>query len=338
MTPAGNPERPARRRSPVLAAGAALLLACCGLAATGATGASAAPAPVSQPVNAPSHRGVEPRAANLCTADAAASGRRVRGALPRAEVHRRLDAQAERHRTARGLPGKGPIGAPGDDSRVKVDLHPAQGTAFKEFDGSDGACATQSVSRDVEVTEGSTTIYTPTLYPAGGSCVELVTVYTQGRATVSAWDWCRSVTFEAAVPIDDAFLGTYTDGSTAAYTGRVVRTDAGTGTWTAALYNHTTGTWDELFTQSGQTQGRTDGWDIYELYSTTDPSGTAYSCHAMAGLTFESHDISVRVDGGWAAASEQNSDTHYDQPDSAFHCPDRTYQMVSEYDHWKAVG
>ncbi|AJE84573.1 hypothetical protein SLNWT_4197 [Streptomyces albus] len=314
-----------RTTAGVLGAGAALLLAC-GL---GVPAATALPAP--------ERTAPQSAAANPCTSAAADSGRQVAGALPRAEVHRQLDAQAERHRAARELPGKGPVGAPGDGSRLKVDIHPAQGTAFKEAAGRDGACATHTVSREVDVTEGSTTIYTPTLYPAGGSCIELVTVYTQGRATVSAWDWCKSVNFEASVPIDDAFLAAYTDGSSA-YTGRVVRTDAGSNTWTASLYNHTTGAWDEVFTQSGQTQGRNDGWDIYELYSTTDASNVAYSCHAMAGLTFESSNISVRTDGQWAAASPDNSDTHYDQPDSAFYCPGRSYSMVNQYDHWKAVG
>ncbi|MEK8174068.1 hypothetical protein NKH77_49255 [Streptomyces sp. M19] len=160
-----------------------------------------------------------------------------------------------------------------DGHRIKADIHPAQGTSFKELDGADGACATQSVSTQLAVQEDSTTIYTPTLYPPGGSCVELVTVYTRSGPSVSAWDWCDSVSFEASVPIDSAFLGTYTDGSSNAYTGRVIRTDAGSNTWEAALYNHTTGAWDTIYSQSGQNQsGRAD-------------AGTSTSCTPRSATT-----------------------------------------------------
>ncbi|MET7639647.1 hypothetical protein [Streptomyces sp. NPDC005438] len=288
-----------------------------------------------------------PKAANLCTEGAASSGDEVPGQLSRSRVSDDLGAQTRQHREARGWSQgktprhplqKGRSGPSGKDVGVNEDLHPAQGTAFLERDGNDGACATHSVSREVNVTEGSTTIYTPTLYPAGGSCIELVTVYTQSQATVSAWDWCETVSFQASVPIDDAFVKSYTDGSSPAYTGRVVRTDEGANTWTAELYNHETGQWDELYTKSGTTQGRNDGWDIYELYSSTNDQGRAHSCDAMAGQTFESTNITVRNGGQWSAASPDNSNTGYDQPDDAFKCPERTYEMVNQYDHWKAVG
>ena len=280
------------------------------------------------------HSDASPRAA-VCE-DAAVSGHTVRGALSRNEVRRELSSLTARHRTQRGLPAKGPLGEPG--SRLRVDIHPAQGTAFKEADGADGACATQSVSTGLTVGNAATTIYTPTLYPPGGSCVELVTVYTRSVRAVSAWDWCRSVSFEASVNIDDAFVNTYTGGS-GAYTGRVIRTDAGSNTWSAQLYNHSTGQWDELFSQSGTNQsGRNDGWDIDELYSTVGSDGQAYSCADRAGVTFESSNISVRNNGTWSSANASNADTHYDQPDDAFYCPSRDYQMVSAYDHWKAVG
>ena len=285
----------------------------------------------------PAHHAVSPRAA-ACSS-AALTGGTVRGALPRTEVHRQLSSLTAQHRAEYGIPAKGPLAVAGSKSvSPKIDIHPAQGTSFKTMSGADGSCATQSVSTSLTVPDTFTTIYTPTMYPPGGSCVELVTVYTKSVRSVSAWDWCKSVNFAASVPINSSFLSTYTNG-TGAYTGRVIRTNTASNTWSAALYNYTTGHWDTLFTQSGTNQsGRTDGWDIEELYSTVASTGRAYSCDDMAGVTFESSGISVRNNGVWSAASSANSDTHYDQPNSAFYCPTRSYQMISAFDHWKAVG
>lgn len=279
---------------------------------------------------------------------AAASGSAVQGALTQAQVQQRLSPLTAQRRAQYGLPAKGALGAESaagaasalGSAAVKpqVDIHPAQGTSFLAQSGADGSCATQSVSTSLAVQDGYTTIYTPTMYPPGGSCVELVTVYTQSVRAVSAWDWCKSVAFAASVPVNSSFLSTYTNGS-GAYTGRVIRTSTASNTWSASLYNYATGAWDTLFTQSGTNQsGRTDGWDIEELYSTVGTSGQAYSCADMAGLTFESSGISVRDNGVWSAASSANSDTHYDSASGSFYCPGRSYQMVSAYTHWKDVG
>lgn len=279
--------------------------------------------------------GLRAAAVGVCSSTTV-SGRAVSGALSQSEVHRRLSPLTAQHRAQYGIPEKGPLGTA--TLQPLISIHPAQGTAFKAMSGADGSCATQSVSTQLTVRNSATTIYTPTMYPPGGSCVELVTVYTPSVRSVSAWDWCRSVNFAASVPINSSFLSTYTNGS-GAYTGRVVKTSAASNTWSAALYNYATGRWDTLFTQSGTNQsGRTDGWDIEELYSAVGPSGRAYSCDDMAGLTFESSNISVRNNGGWSTATSANSDTHYNQPDSAFYCPTRSFQMISAYDHWKAVG
>jgi hypothetical protein len=312
----------------VLAAAAAVVLGC-GLGTAAASPAHA------------THTAASPRGATLgVCGSAAVSGHTVRGALSQKEVHTRLSSLTAQHRARYGIAAKGRLGTAGTDSALRplIDIHPAQGTAFKALAGADGSCATQSVAPGLTVKDPYTTIYTPTMYPAGGSCVELVTVYTQSVRAVSAWDWCRSVNFAASVPINSSFLSTYTNG-TGAYTGRVIRTSAASNTWSAALYNYTTGRWDTLFTQSGTNQsGRTDGWDIEELYSTVAAGGQAYSCGDMAGLTFESSNISVRNNGVWSAATSANSDTHYDQPNSAFYCPTRSYQMITAYSHWKAVG
>ncbi|WP_333769378.1 hypothetical protein [Streptomyces sp. IBSBF 2435] len=288
----------------------------------------------------PAHTAASPRAAAALCSSTAVSGLAVSGALPAAEVQRQLASRTAQHRAQYGIAAKGPLGTVAGDAvgQPRVDIHPAQGTSFKSASGADGSCATQSVSTQLTVADTATTIYTPTMYPPGGSCVELVTVYTKSVRSVSAWDWCKSVNFAASVTINSSFLSTYTNGS-GAYTGRVIRTSAAANTWTAALYNYSTARWDTLFTQSGTNKsGRTDGWDIEELYSTVGSSGRAYSCDDMAGVTFESSSISVRNNGVWSSASPANSDTHYDQPNSAFYCPARSYQMISVYDHWKAVG
>lgn len=319
----------------VFATTAALALSC-GLG-TAAVATAAAPS--------------SPKAAAAVCSSATVSGRTVSGALPAAEVHRQLNSLTAQHRaqygspsgTPSGIASKGPLSstaAAGGDSVVRplLSIHPAQGTAFKSLSGADGSCATQSVSTQLTVHDSGTTIYTPTMYPPGGSCVELVTVYTRSVRSVSAWDWCRSVNFAASVTINSSFLTTYT-GGTGAYTGRVIKTSAASNTWSAALYNYSTGKWDTLFTQSGTNQsGRTDGWDIEELYSTVDSSGQASSCSDMANLTFESSNISVRTNGAWSPATSTNSDTHYDSPAGAFDCATRTYQMLTPYTHWKATG
>ncbi|MFF7156055.1 hypothetical protein [Streptomyces sp. NPDC008139] len=311
---------------------AAALALGCGLGTAAAAPSSPAPSAVAA-------------AAPAC-GSATVSGRTVSGALPAAEVHRQLNSLTQQHRSQYGTPSgiaaKGPLGtaspATGAVVRPLLDIHPAQGTAFKSLSGSDGSCATQSVSTQLTVHDSGTTIYTPTMYPAGGSCVELVTVYTRTVRSVSAWDWCRSVNFAASVTINSSFLTTYT-GGTGSYTGRVVKTSAASNTWSADLYNYSTGRWDTLFAQSGTNQsGRTDGWDIEELYSTVGTSGQASSCTDMANLTFESANIAVRTNGTWSPASTANADTHYDSPAGSFYCPTRTFQMLTPYTHWKATG
>ncbi|SEO44314.1 hypothetical protein SAMN05216267_1026111 [Actinacidiphila rubida] len=327
----------------VVAATAALLLGT-GLGTAAASPAPAAPSAHPAAARESAAKGAadaQAAAAAVCSSAAAVSGQSVHGTLPQAEVRRQLSSLTAQHRAQYGIAAKGPLGTAARTPSARtplVSIHPAQGTAFKAAAGADGSCATQSVSTSLTVADSYTTIYTPTMYPPGGSCVELVTVYTNSVREVAAWDWCHSVNFAASVPITSAFLSTYTNG-TGAYTGRVIRTSASSNTWAAALYNYSTAKWDTLFSQSGTNQsGRTDGWDIEELYSTVASSGQAYSCGDMAGTTFESSGISVRNNGTWSAASSANADTHYDSPSSGFYCPSRSYQMISAYSHWKAVG
>jgi hypothetical protein len=216
-------------------------------------------------------------------------------------------------------------------------IHPTAGTAFKDVGTNRGAFANQSVTTSLHPTNSGTVIYTPTMYPAGGSCIEVTTVYAASEQAVEAWDWCNNIDFEASVPIDSSFLSRYTNGSSA-YAVQISQTNTSQNTWTASLYNYQTKTYDTLYTSSGSTQAGTVGWDINELYSDVDGNGRSYACADMSGKTFSSSGIQVNLNGSWQAASTSNSDARFDRPASEFDCADRSYQMIEKYDHWQVVG
>jgi hypothetical protein len=215
-------------------------------------------------------------------------------------------------------------------------IHPAQGTGFVNKGNDQGAMATQSVSTALHPTNGGTTIYTPTMYPAGGSCIEVTTVYTNVTQAVEAWDWCNNIDFEASVAINSSFLSKYTNG-TGAYTVQIKQTNAGNNTWTAYLYDYAKGAYDTFYTSSGSTQAGDTGWDVNELYSSLQSNGQSYACTDMANLTFSASNIQLDLGGTWTAASTSNSDTEFDQPASAFHCSAMKYQMITKYNHWQVV-
>jgi hypothetical protein len=213
-------------------------------------------------------------------------------------------------------------------------IHPSAGTAFIDKGNNQGAFAAQSVSTAVHPTNSGTTIYTPTLYPAGGSCIEVTTVYTTSTQAVEAWDWCNHIDFEASVAINASFVSKYTSGG--AYSTQIVKT--GGNTWVAYLYNYSTKAYDKFYTSSGNTQAGTTGWDVNELYSELQSNGQSYACTDMAGKTFSANNIQVNLGGTWQAASTANSDTRFDSGDAAFHCSSRTYTMINKYNHWQVVG
>jgi hypothetical protein len=213
-------------------------------------------------------------------------------------------------------------------------IHPSAGTAFINKGNNSGASAAQSVSTAVHPANGGTTIYTPTLYPAGGSCIEVTTVYTNVTQAVEAWDWCNHINFEASVAINSAFVSKYTSGG--AYTTQIVKTTGNT--WVAYLYNYSTKAYDKLYTSSGNTQAGTTGWDVNELYSELQSNGQSYACADMAGKTFSANNIQVRLGSTWTAANTSNSDTRFDSGDAAYDCSSRSYQMITQYSHWLVVG
>ncbi|MET8995998.1 carbohydrate-binding protein [Amycolatopsis sp. NPDC004169] len=178
--------------------------------------------------------------------------------------------------------------------------------------GADGVVVTQSITPGLRISNSSDVVYAPTMKPTGHSCIEVVTAYGLGEAAqVWAWDWCRSVSPAKVVPIDSAFLATYTStvNGHPAYTVQEVRTSSAGNSWTASLRNVKTGAWDTLFSQSGSDQSSlNEGWDIFELYSTRNPAtGNAYYCSDARGAVFESSSLQLRIGGRWVAASPSNS-------------------------------
>lgn len=303
---------------------ASLALAAAGVAAlilTPAVAGHAAPAPTPTRVRAVAP---DPAAPHRGTVPA------IRGTAARTRM---ADAAADFRAAHRGLiPGTGHDTAPS----LAAQIHPAQGTSLTNVSGTGGVVATQSFSPTLTVARSSTTIYTPTVYPAGGSCIEVTTVYRTGTRSVSVWDWCNAITFVVSVPIDATFQSRYASGGF--YSTEVLRTSSSPNTWVAYLYNYATATWETLYTSSGSTQAGTSGWDVYELYSDVDGSGTSYACTDMAGTTFEARSIRQYINGSWVNAAPGNAGTAYDQPHDNFKCPDMTYQMVTQYSNWRAVG
>jgi hypothetical protein len=294
-----------------LLAGSALALI---VAATPALAAPAAPAPLTATAARTSHAAVH---------------NELRGAKARAATRGQVGSFLAAH--AGLLPRSAKV--PGAAAET---IHPAQGTGFINEGNNQGAFAQQSVTTQLHPTNGGTTIYTPTMYPAGGSCIEVTTVYTSTTQAVEAWDWCNKIDFEASVPIDSSFLTRYTNG-TGAYTVQISQTNASSNTWTAYLYDYSTSSYDTLYTSSGSTQAGTTGWDVNELYSDVQSNGQSYACTDMANLTFSADNIQVDLGGTWTAASTSNSNTEFDQPASAFDCPAMRYQMITQYNHWQVV-
>jgi hypothetical protein len=218
-------------------------------------------------------------------------------------------------------------------------IHPSDGTSFNAADV--GSQATQSVSTKIKPAQTSTTLYTPTMYPSGGStpgsCIEISTAYFHTSQVVAAWDWCVAITFVAEVTIDRSFMNTYTMHHN--YSTQIVQTKAGDNTWTAYLYNYKTGNWEQFFQQHGTSQlAGIQGWDVYELYSELDQNGQSYACADLEGKRVEARGIKVGVGGQLVKADPTNAGQIYDHPDGDFHCDSFSYDMIKPLSHWKAIG
>jgi hypothetical protein len=200
-----------------------------------------------------------------------------------------------------------------------------------------GSQASQSVSTKIHAGPNTPVLYTPTMYPSGGSCIEMSTAYFPDQNIVAAWDWCQAITFVAQVNINKKFKKTYT--KKGFYSTQILQTDKATNTWTSYLYNYKLDKWETFYSQHGTSQvGLAAGWDIYEIYSELKGDGQSYACDDLRGKTIEAKGIKVGVDGTLVKADPSNSGHIYDHPLSDFHCDDMTYDIVKPYSHWVVTG
>jgi hypothetical protein len=262
--------------------------------------------------------------------DGFVSGRQIG---PRIAINNPASLRAFRELHHRLLAQKGSNGS-GIQSSA---FHAYVGTSFKNLPDLNGAQATQSVSPRIKPADPGTTLYTPTMYPAGGSCIEVSTAYFHSTQVVAAWDWCVQIRFVVQIRIDRAFMRTYTVDKN--YAVQIVKTKSNPNTWKAYLYNYKKDRWQTMFTQFGTSQvGLVQGWDLYELYSDLMGNGQSYACVDLKGKRIESQDIQVRLGSTWEIADASNAGDDYDVPLSEFHCKSLSYQMITPFSHWKAIG
>jgi hypothetical protein len=313
-----------------LALGVGATLAAASLIVAGTVASYASPTPSTTPAQAQQTHGVspDPNAPHVGTVAGLQTGPHIAMNNPQS-VHafRALHAQMLGTRSGQAKPGS-----------IST-IHEYIGTSFDS--DTMGSQATQSVSTKIHVGNPGTTLYTPTMYPSGGSsagsCIEMSTAYFYGSQYVAAWDWCVAENFVAEVAIDKSFMKTYTKHGF--YSTQILQTDSSNNTWTSYLYNYQTGNWEQFFQQHGTGKtGLTEGWDIYELYSEVKGNGQSYACDDLKGIKVSAKQIMVGVNGKLVAADPSHAAHDYDVPLSAFDCSSLTYKMIKPYSHWRAIG
>lgn len=210
--------------------------------------------------------------------------------------------------------------------------------------GSSGLKALQSVVAGAQPTNGNDFVYAPTALPPGHACMEITTAYTPSGPVVWAWDWCGGRDQVGKLTaMDSTFLATYTTivNGHPAYSLDEHQTAASSNTWTAYLYNYRTHAWDTFYTGSGtyDLPQYTFGWDMFEVYTTPDPStGAGYYCHDLAGKPFESSSIQVLANNAWTPAAPGNSSPDSTPPatGSSLDCPALTITLAHPNDDWAA--
>ena len=316
-----------RRRGVVLVIGA--------IAATGLTAAATGPAfGASGPTDTAA-------AVRVPMADAPLSGGQVGGAVYGTAARSVAGAAATDFRLThqRILNSMKPGGPP---ASAASQLHDWWGT-FPNADSGAGGMATQSIDPNFRLSNSADVLYAPTMKPANGSCIEVVTVHTTGTPQIWAWDWCKAIAAGAEVSVNSSFLAKYTttvNGRTV-YTQKTVQTSKSNNTWTSYLYNYQTGAWDTLFSSSGTDQsGLKYGWDMFEFYSSTNPStGNTYVCGdiAKAGLVVESSNVQIETGTNtWtlAGASDSTWKPSANPNPASYKCPTMVFTIVTANDDW----
>jgi len=222
----------------------------------------------------------------------------------------RAGAEAQARHRERALARSGQPGT------AAAQEHPAAGAYFTNQRAATAIRATHTVFYGTgDRTRTGDVVYAPTVMPPSNACIEITTAYTWDAPVVWAWDWCSGNSGVAKeIAINASFVSTYTTpvNGLPAYSVDIQRTNAGTNTWTAYLYNFRNGTWDTFWSKSGTSQIGIHGWDVFEPYVTRNPStGLGYYCASMAGRTFEARGIQVRVNGTYQNASASTGASRY---------------------------
>lgn len=211
-----------------------------------------------------------------------------------------------------------------------------------------GGVTTQTVNPNGRLQNPSDpdTVYAPTFLPnAKQGCIEVTTWYNAGSAQIGAWNWCDpkgAYGFQAGVPIDQNFLGTYTNGDSA-YRVWQQQTDASSNTWTAYLYNYKTQAWDSLFTSSG-TSGLANypagfGWNMWEVYTNYNAStGQGWYCGDFTPQRWTSRDLSLLPPGGsWTKADASSTNVDASRTDNGLCNDGRAFRTTDGPAAWEVV-
>lgn len=202
----------------------------------------------------------------------------------------------------------------------------------------DGITATHSVDPAYKVSDAENFTYAPTT-KAQKSCMEVVTSYWNSGNEIWAWDWCGAGGPAKVVPVDADFLATYTTtgGGRRTYSVQLVQDDASANRWSSYLYNYRSGAWNLLYSRSGTDRSGLDhGWDMFEIYASTDPAtGLGYYCTEARNTVFDSSAVQLRSGGTWTPAGPADSPWTEDHPQgSEFLCPSLRFIEAGANDHW----
>jgi hypothetical protein len=322
--------RSSRSRRYLVPAGLCALLLAVAAPAVAATAHRASPARPGGPAAA--HRAIpDPSARHSATVVPGMTGAAARRADPPISATRRFTElnTASRHAASARARANAMAGAP--STAAAPDVSAWTGT-FHGYWGTFpsqtiyGAQATQSLNPGVTFSSSdSDYIYSPTLDPSGIGCIEVSTIYDGGGDYVGAWDWCSTAPgFAKTVAVDPAFLASYstTVNGQAYYTVQDVQTDPTTNSWTAYLYNYTTGSWDTFYTSASLSPlaNSGGGWDMNEVYTNYDSAtGEGGYCADTAGATWASTGLMYQLSSGgaWTPATAANSAVNLAYPTGA---------------------
>ncbi|MEV0679111.1 hypothetical protein AB0I60_21585 [Actinosynnema sp. NPDC050436] len=338
------PTSPSRsRRSPARRVVVALLALGALLGATAPATAGPAPAQSTVDTTAKVARPDSPTSGRLVPALRGEAAREATGPVVN-EQFRKLSETRDAKRAAGPVAAERPVGTTSLPPWSGA-LHAVWG-AFPNVN-SDGAMATHTLNPGISIPSGNPdVVYAPTLDPSGKTCIEVTTFYWQGGNGVGAWDWCAaSPGFAAVAWIDATFMSTYSDTHLGppAYTVKDVQTDPVTNSWTAYLFNYSTGYWDALFTSAdaGKLTNPGGGWSMFEVYTNyNSATGEGYYCTETAGTLFAAAGISINVGGTWSLLDTSNSSiTPPGSVSSAsLGCTGLSFSLPSANDYWQVTN